>query len=119
MQGWICDFNQNGKNEIYYLAQFNIAGRDLLIIEFDGKAFVTDYVYTGHNSDIESVDWNKKIIVFEDGGNFVKTKKFKGWTYCYYTVVWDEKLKEYILLKREDKYEKYDGDDDENFETGA
>ncbi|AIN93785.1 clustered-type lipoprotein [Treponema putidum] len=118
-QGWVLDFNQNGKNEIYFVTHFNIDGNSLFIIEFNNESFTTEYAYTGYRYDIESVDWNKKIIVLRDGGSFIRSEKFKGWKYWYDTVIWNEQLKEYILLKREYKYEKYEGvGDEESFGPG-
>ena len=32
---------------------------------------------------IESVDWNKKMIVLRKGGSFIRSEKFKGWEYWY------------------------------------
>ena len=119
-QGWVSDFNQNGKNEIYFVTHFSTGRNFLFIIEFNGEFFVTGYVSAEYGLDIESVDWNKKMVVLRKGGSFIRSEKFKGWEYWYDTVIWNEKLKEYILLKREYKYEKYEGaGDEEGFGPGV
>ncbi|EMB20946.1 treponema denticola clustered lipoprotein [Treponema denticola OTK] len=119
-QGWVSDFNQNGKNEIYFVTHFSTGRNFLFIIEFNGEFFVTGYVSAEYGLDIESVDWNKKMIVLRKGGSFIRSEKFKGWEYWYDTVIWNEQLKEYILLKREYKYEKYEGaGDEEGFGPGV
>ena len=116
----MSDFNQNGKNEIYFVTHFSTGRNFLFIIEFNGEFFVTGYVSAEYGLDIESVDWNKKMIVLREGGSFIRSEKFKGWEYWYDTVIWNEQLKEYILLKREYKYEKYEGaGDEEGFGPGV
>jgi|GEM_PF-810091 len=119
-QGWVSDFNQNGKNEIYFVTHFSTGRNFLFIIEFNGEFFATGYVSAEYGLDIESVDWNKKMIVLREGGSFIRSEKFKGWEYWYDKVIWNEQLKEYILLKREYKYEKYEGaGDEEGFGPGV
>ena len=119
-QGWVSDFNQNGKNEIYFVTHFSTGRNFLFIIEFNGEFFATGYVSAEYGLNIESVDWNKKMIVLREGGSFIRSEKFKGWEYWYDKVIWNEQLKEYILLKREYKYEKYEGaGDEEGFGPGV
>ncbi|UTC62464.1 clustered-type lipoprotein [Treponema sp. OMZ 787] len=89
-QGWIADLNQNGINEIYLAALFNIEGGEVLMIEFSDKSFVTGYVYDARY-DIENaivfIDWYKKMITAESS----------EWIDDYQ---WSDTLKEFILLKR-------------------
>ena len=90
-QGWIADFNQNGINEIYLAAFFNIEGGGLLMVEYNDGSFVTGYVY-GDRYDIVSVDWYKKIIIIKD-------KSGNGeWIDDYQ---WNDTLKEFILYKEQ------------------
>ena len=90
-QGRIADFNQNGINEIYLAAFFNIEGGGLLMVEYNDGSFVTGYVY-GDRYDIVSVDWYKKIIIIKD-------KSGNGeWIDDYQ---WNDTLKEFILYKEQ------------------
>ena len=89
-QGWIADFNQNGINEIYLAALFDIYGGGLLIIEYNDGSFVSGYVYD-NRYDIVGIDWYKKMIIIKD-------KSRSGeWIDDYQ---WNDTLKEFILLKR-------------------
>ncbi|UTC83649.1 clustered-type lipoprotein [Treponema denticola] len=89
-QGWVSDFNQNGKNEIYFVTHFSTGRNFLFIIEFNGEFFVTGYVYD-NDYDVVSVDWYKKMIIIKD-------KSRSGeWIDDYQ---WNDTLKEFILLKR-------------------
>ena len=89
-QGWIADFNQNGINEIYLAAWFDIYGGGLLIIEYNDGSFVSSYVYD-NRYDIVGIDWYKKMIIIKD-------KSRSGeWIDDYQ---WNDTLKEFILLKR-------------------
>ena len=89
-QGWIADFNQNGINEIYLAALFDIYGGGLLIIEYNDGSFVSSYVYD-NRYDIVGIDWYKKMIIIKD-------KSRSGeWIDDYQ---WNDTLKEFILLKR-------------------
>ncbi|UTC63534.1 clustered-type lipoprotein [Treponema sp. OMZ 787] len=88
-QGWIADLNQNGINEIYLAALFNIEGDRLLMIEYNDESFVTSYVY-GDRYDILSIDWYKKMIIIKD-------KSMNGeWIDDYQ---WNDTLKEFILYR--------------------
>ncbi len=89
-QGWVSDFNQNGKNEIYFVTHFSTGRNFLFIIEFNGEFFVTGYVYD-NDYDIVSIDWYKKMIIIKDESRSGK------WIDDYQ---WNDTLKEFILLKR-------------------
>ncbi|EGC78743.1 hypothetical protein HMPREF9353_00146 [Treponema denticola F0402] len=89
-QGWVSDFNQNGKNEIYFVTHFSTGRNFLFIIEFNGEFFVTGYVY-GNDYDIVGIDWYKKKIIIKDESRSGK------WIDDYQ---WNDTLKEFILLKR-------------------
>ena len=89
-QGWVSDFNQNGKNEIYFVTHFSTGRNFLFIIEFNGEFFVTGYVYD-NDYDIVGIDWYKKMIIIKDESRSGK------WIDDYQ---WNDTLKEFILLKR-------------------
>ncbi len=90
-QGWIADFNQNGINEIYLAALFDIYGGGLLIIEYNDGSFVSGYVYD-NRYDIVGIDWYKKMIIIKD-------KSRSGeWIDDYQ---WNDTLKEFILYKEQ------------------
>ncbi|UTC76872.1 clustered-type lipoprotein [Treponema sp. OMZ 799] len=103
-QGRIADFNQNGINEIYLSALFNIEPGNVLVVEFNGNEFITNYISID-TYDIGSIDWNKKMITVNAKSRAVKG--FNGWQEEIDTFVWNEELKEYILFKRIYEYKRY------------
>ena len=103
-QGRIADFNQNGINEIYFSVLFNIEPGNILVVEFNGNEFITNYISID-TYDIASIDWNTKIITVNATLNAVKG--FNGWQEKIDTFVWSEELKEYVLFKRIYEYKRY------------
>ena len=103
-QGRIADFNQNGINEIYFSVLFNIEPGNVLVVEFNGNEFITNYISID-TYDIASIDWNTKMITVNAVLSAVKG--FNGWQEKIDTFVWSEELKEYVLFKRVYEYKRY------------
>ena len=103
-QGRIADFNQNGINEIYFSVLFNIEPGNVLVVEFNGNEFITNYISID-TYDIASIDWNTKMITVNAVLSAVKG--FNGWQEKIDTFVWSEELKEYVLFKRIYEYKRY------------
>ena len=75
------------------------------------------HYYQGYRSPYTK---EKELLGYSLGWLHHKGCNKHHWEYWYDTVIWNEKLKEYILLKREYKYEKYEGaGDEEGFGPGV
>ncbi len=94
--GWVADFNQNGKNEIFFDC-LNYSEFNFFSVEFFDNKFIKIPI-TNHMWNIESVDWEKGEILIM--GNTERPLKFSCSTMIKYfaTYQWNEEEKCYILL---------------------
>ncbi len=97
-QGWVNDFNQNGRNEIYFASQLNFDDPVLFIIEFDDKEFITNYVST-YSYEINSVDWKTKTIETKHQNKLNKYTNIGNFQIDVFR--WNENSNEFIFEKKE------------------